>query len=91
MMHLPAEMAWQGLFDGTGRHLGGAYDPVMVDGRLTGTHAVMLSGRPAQRLLFHNVLCTDPYSQLGLVWFMPLARQSAGRGGGYARFPRAHA
>ncbi len=32
----------------------------------------MLHGRPAQRMLYHNVLCTDPYSQIGLVWFLPL-------------------
>ena len=68
---LPPELREQGLYDASGRHLGGVYAPLMIDGRYTGALAVMRSALPAERLIWHNVACRDPQTDLGLLWAVP--------------------
>ncbi len=40
-MVLPPELRDQGLYDASSCHLGGLYEPLMIDGRTTGALAVM--------------------------------------------------
>ena len=70
-MVLPPELRDQGLYDASGCHLGGLYEPLMVDGQLTGALAVMRAALPAERLIWHNVACRDPQTDLGLLWAVP--------------------
>ena len=70
-MGLPPELRDQGLYDAFGCHLGGLYEPLMVDGQLTGALAVMRAALPAERLIWHNMACRDPHTDLGLLWAMP--------------------
>ena len=70
-MVLPPELRDQGLYDASGCHLGGLYEPLMVDGQLTGALAVMRAARPAERLIWHNLGCQNPQADLGLLWAMP--------------------
>ena len=71
-MQLPPEMAQHGLYDETGRHLGGLYQSLMVDGRLTPAHTAVMACRPVQRLFWDYRTCSDPASNLALVWAMSL-------------------
>ena len=69
-MHtIPPHMV--GLYDYTGRHLGGVYDPLMVDGQLTLAHAACLAGRPANRLIWSPSKCTEPERWFSLVFMAP--------------------
>ena len=61
----------EALFDADGEHLGGVYDPIMVDGELTPAHAHNLATRPAHRLLWNPPVCAEPFDRLGLVWMAP--------------------
>ena len=62
----------EALYDAAGRHLGGVYSPLMVDGVLTQEHAGCLSTRPVQLLIYQVGVCPDPpAARLGFVCMMP--------------------
>ena len=69
---LQRAIALEALYDAAGRHLGGVYSPLMVDGALTAEHAGCLSTRPVQLLIYQVGVCLDsPTSHLAFVWMMP--------------------
>ena len=70
MLPLSADM--EALYDASGCHLGGIYSPLMVDGKLTETHAGCLATRPAERLIWYGALCSAPTEHLALVWMAPV-------------------
>ena len=71
-MRLPSELAHHGLYDGTGRHLGGFYQPVMIDGQLTPAVSALMAHRPVAQMFWDPRVCPDPAVDLGLVWFLPV-------------------
>ncbi len=90
-MQLPPELAHHGLYDGSGRHLGNVFQSIMVDGRLTPAHAACMAYRPVQRLFWDYRTCTDPASNLALVWFLPVEAEPVGDCGGHRAVSRAGA
>ena len=71
-MRLPSDLAHHGLYDGTGRHLGGFYQSVMIDGQLTPAVAALMAHRPVAQMFWDPRVCADPAVDLSLVWFLPV-------------------
>ena len=70
MIDLPPSLRLHGIYDGSGAHVGGAYEPLIVDGRITDAYSDCLSQRPAARLIC-GPTCDEPLRDLALVWMMP--------------------
>ena len=70
MIQLPPSLQLHGIYDGSGAHLGGVYEPLIVNGRVTDAYTDCLSVRPAARLVC-GPTCDEPLRDLGLVWMMP--------------------
>ncbi len=70
MIELPPSLRLHGIYDESGAHLGGVYEPLMVDGQVTEAYIDCLSLRPSARLIC-GPTCDEPLRDLGLVWMMP--------------------